>query len=150
MYRPFVIEIVPRFSDTDAYGVVHHSNYYKWIEEARFAFTREVLQFEMQDFEERGLRIFVLESSCKHKVPVRYGDRLRVELLITISKVAKWVFHYRVVNAVTGQLHAEAMTSHAYVTLDGKMLLNHPQWLMERVDRALEEDPGKYVKELQR
>jgi acyl-CoA thioester hydrolase len=145
MAVPFLYETTPRFSDTDAYGVVHHSNYYKWLEEARIAFTQAVLGFTMQDFEARQIKFPVLEASCQYKLPVLYGDPLRIEVWITIAKAAKWTFTYRILHAKTGRIHAVAKTVHAYLGPDGRMLLNHPDWFQERVEQALREHPGKYL-----
>jgi acyl-CoA thioester hydrolase len=144
---PYLYEMKPRFSDTDAYGVVHHSNFYKWLEETRIEFVNEVLGFTMREFEEMKYRFPVLSCSCTYKHPVEYGDTLRIEMWVRIPKAAKLLFIYRVYNAETNKLVAEAATTHVYMGPNGKMLLTHPEWFIMRVWEMKRQYPGQFLVE---
>lgn len=129
----FVYETTPRFSDTDAYSIVHHSNFFKWLEEARFAFARDRLGMRLNDMNSHEVQILVLECRCRFLTPVHYGDPMLIKLYFKLNKTAKFEFHYQIWNSESMKKVADAFTSHVYVRRNGQLLLNHPKWLIERV-----------------
>ena len=71
------------YYETDKMGVVHHSNYARYLEESRI----EMLKFYDMPFdmiEEMGYMIPVLDLKCSFKEPARFG-----ETLIVVPKVEK-------------------------------------------------------------
>ena len=57
-----------RFGDTDAYGIVHHRNYYNYFEEARFQFSADIFGFNV----ESDVKFPVIESSCIYKILLNF------------------------------------------------------------------------------
>ena len=53
------------YYETDKMGVVHHSNYIRFLEESRCRWM-EYLNFSMERLEELGFTIPVLEVNCKY------------------------------------------------------------------------------------
>ena len=51
-----------QYHETDQMGIIHHSNYVKWMEEARIDFMKE-LGFGYGEVELRGFR-FLIRSRC--------------------------------------------------------------------------------------
>lgn len=71
------------FHDTDTMGVVHHSNYIRYFEEARVAWLRERGLIELH--QPMGPWAFaVIELDCRYIKPARFEDELvtRVEGIV--------------------------------------------------------------------
>lgn len=61
------------YYETDKMGVVHHSNYIRYLEEARcFWLEKEGIPFSL--LEENGITIPVLGVDCVYKYHVTFND----------------------------------------------------------------------------
>ena len=111
-------ELVVRYAETDAQGVVHHANYLKWFEEGRSDFLRQH-GLRYTAFEQAGFFIVVAEANVKYKAPCFYEERLKIET--TLAKVRGKVmkFAYRVLDE-KGNVRAEGETVHVVVGNDKK------------------------------
>lgn len=78
-YRRFV-----KYYETDKMGVVHHSNYIRWFEEARVEFMREA-DISYRSMEEEGVMVPVVTVDCKYKIPATFDDEV-----IIYTKVRKY------------------------------------------------------------
>ena len=63
-----------QYHETDQMGIIHHSNYIKWMEEARIDFMKE-MGFGYGEVEKRGIVSPVAEVSTTYKKPVFYRKR---------------------------------------------------------------------------
>ena len=69
------------YYETDRMGVVHHSNYIRYLEEARCYFLESIgIPFEV--LEENGITIPVLGVNCTYKYHVTFGDTLQIRVFI--------------------------------------------------------------------
>ncbi|SFJ48004.1 acyl-CoA thioesterase [Planctomicrobium piriforme] len=81
---PFISHRRVEFSQTDMAGIVHFSNYYKWMEELEHDFFRS-LGLKIMEQQPDGTYIGWprVNASCHFQSPARYEDqiegRLRVE-----------------------------------------------------------------------
>ena len=66
MYRHKV-----QYYETDKMGITHHSNYIRWMEEARVDFL-EKEGWPYQRFEEEGLISPVISVECRYKKPTTF------------------------------------------------------------------------------
>lgn len=69
------------FCDTDAMGVVHHSHYLRYFEEARVAWLREK-GLMMAHYPYSPLCFAVLESQCRHERAPRFDDELQIAVVV--------------------------------------------------------------------
>ncbi|MGL5152928.1 MAG: acyl-CoA thioesterase [Clostridium sp.] len=129
----YLYSTVPRFSDTDSYGVMHHSSYYKWFEEARFTVSKEILGFDEDLLNGKSIKFPVIESYCRYKNPIVYGELLNIEVDLTVHKSAKITFDYRVKNATTNKLCAEGKTVHMFLDNNNRICLNIPKWFLDKL-----------------
>ena len=72
-----------QYHETDQMGIIHHSNYIKWMEEARIAFMGE-MGFGYGEVEKRGIISPVAGVSVSYKKPVLFGDE--VEITVSVKK----------------------------------------------------------------
>ena len=77
----FKTSIRVTWADTDAAGVVHFSNYFRFFERAEEEFYR-ALCFSFTDFHSRGLWFPRVEAFCQYKKPAVFNDVLEVEVTV--------------------------------------------------------------------
>ena len=63
------------YYETDQMGIVHHSNYIRYFEEARLHWMDEI-GLSYSGLEELGVIIPVTFVDCRYKNPVRFGDTI--------------------------------------------------------------------------
>lgn len=103
-----------RYAETDQMGIVHHSNYYVWMEMGRSDYCR-ASEIRYSDMEETdGVFLAVAKSECRYVFPAHYDEELIVET--TIAKVHSRLveFQYRILRAQDGRLLAEGQTTHVF------------------------------------
>ncbi|HBE09126.1 MAG TPA: acyl-CoA thioesterase, partial [Lachnospiraceae bacterium] len=70
MLKPYKRKI--NYYETDQMKVVHHSNYARFMEEARLDLMEQV-GLHYDTMEEKGIIIPVLDISCRFRYAVHYG-----------------------------------------------------------------------------
>ena len=101
------------FYETDAMGVVHHSNYIRYFEDSRLAWlTQSGFLDSYQDKD--GLQFAVTDVEAKYKKPASYGDYIEISLNLR-KNGAKLVFEYEI-HSEEGELLCTGSSTH--VTVD--------------------------------
>lgn len=77
----FVFERKINYYETDKMGVVHHSNYIRYMEEARCSWL-ESIEMPFSLLEENGITIPVLGVNCDYKYHVTFDDTIIINLFI--------------------------------------------------------------------
>lgn len=113
------ITIVPRYSETDQAGVVHHTVYPVWFEMGRTELLR-VNGLAYSELEKAGVFFVVSELAAKYRRPCFYDDQL--ELTTTCSRItsARVEHSYQLKRAETGVLLAEGSSILACVDKSGR------------------------------
>ena len=109
-----------QYHETDKMGIIHHSNYVKWMEEARIAFM-ESLGFGYDKVEELGIYSPVAGISVSYKNPVNFNDTVDIEVSITRYSGGIQEISYTFTDVTTGELAATATSKHCYLK-DGKII----------------------------
>jgi len=107
-----------QFYETDAQGVVHHSNYFRFFEEARGEFLRKI-GVPYTKIRESGYEVVLLEASCAFKKPLFYDELFEIQLYL--SQVDRFTFTFLYKVRVEGELRAEGKTRHC-VTKEGRIV----------------------------
>ena len=116
MPSEFSISHRVQFSETDMAGIVHFSNFYRWMEEVEHAFFRSIgLSVSMQhdDIHVGWPRV---STSCEFFGPVRFEDE--VELTLRVSRVGDKSFSYEVDFLVQGKRVALGKTTSVCCSVD--------------------------------
>jgi acyl-CoA thioester hydrolase len=103
--RSFKTLIRVVWADTDAAGVVHYSNHFRFFERAEEEFYRSQ-GFGFTDFRNKGLWFPRVEAFCQYKKPARFNDLLEVELTVEELKEKSAKLGFKVINKETGDLLA--------------------------------------------
>ncbi|MEG0962887.1 MAG: acyl-CoA thioesterase [Lachnospiraceae bacterium] len=110
--KPYTHKV--QYYETDAMGVVHHSNYIRWFEETRLDYMEQI-QLPYQRVEERGILIPVLSASCEYRQAVKFPDTVIIETEITAFNGLKFTTIYRVFDKTHKILHASGTTQHCFL-----------------------------------
>ncbi|HEY3484222.1 MAG TPA: thioesterase family protein [Ilumatobacteraceae bacterium] len=124
---PFSHRVRVRFAETDAMGVVHHSRYLPYLEEARVAYLRH-LGHPYQEQRDAGVDFAVLEAYVQYRAPLRFDDEVDVHLVLAAATRASFQMAYLL--ATGGSPRAAAVTAHGAVDPDGRAT-RLPSWLRE-------------------
>ena len=71
------------YYETDQMGIVHHSNYIRYFEEARLDMMEQV-GLSYAAMEDHGLIIPVLSVACEYIKPVLFGDKVQMQFVYEI------------------------------------------------------------------
>ena len=119
-----------RFVETDAMGIVHHSNYLAYLEEARVAYLRHI-GHPYTRWREEGLDAPVLESFVQYRRPLRFDDVVEVHVRLADVSRATFQMAYLLTVESDGAPHVRAtgVTVHG-CSRDGRPT-RLPPWLVE-------------------
>ena len=114
-----IFERTINYYETDKMGVVHHSNYIRFLEEARCTMLNN-LGYSYGRMEDEGIMIPVLEVNCKYKYHVTAFDTILIDVKIVEFNGVKMRVKYIVTNKANGNLVMEAETKHCFTNKDLK------------------------------
>ena len=120
MSKEPVVEVTlrVRYAETDAMGIVHHTNYIVWFEVGRGEYMRQQ-GGDYAQLEAQGHYLPVIEVQARYLAPARYGDLVTVKTRVEEARSRQVTFAYEVVMAETGQLLATGRTKHFCVDEEG-------------------------------
>jgi len=106
------------YYETDKMGVVHHSNYLRWLEETRIAFFNDN-DLAYAETESYGVLSPITEVNVKFKYPARFGDIFTVKMQMTKYTGVRFTVEYTVTNQ-NGDLLMQGSSNHAFINQDFK------------------------------
>lgn len=108
-----------QYYETDKMGIVHHSNYIRWFEEARIDYMRQNgIDYNVIEKQEH-LMMPVVAVDCKYKTGAQYGDIVAINTDITLFNGVKLIFSYTVLSEDDNVL-ATGTSTHCFVDMDFK------------------------------
>lgn len=116
-----------RFVETDAMGIVHHSNYLAYFEESRVAYLASI-GHPFTQWRDDGLESPVLESFLAYRRPCHFDEVLTVHLKLAAVTRATFQMNYLV--TVDGEARTTGATVHGCTTTEGRPT-RLPAWLRE-------------------
>ncbi len=125
-----------RYSDTDAQGIAHHSNYFRWLEEARIGWLA-ALGHDYAGLNRRGVFIPLTSCACEFAAPLAAGDTVDVRLWLDGATRVRANFVYEVARG--DLVVARGTSAHAIVDAGGRprrLARNDPFWFSLRDLRA--------------
>lgn len=108
-----------RYYETDKMGVTHHSNYVRWMEEARIDFLEQI-GYGYRKLEEDGIISPVIGVECEFKATTTFDDTVEIEVGIEEFRGVRLVICYRMFDATDGRLVLTGRTRHCFVDANGR------------------------------
>jgi len=113
------------FSETDMAGIVHYSNFFRYMETAEHGFFRSLGFSVVMEHFETPMGWPRVHAECDYRQPLRFEDEVEIHLLVSEkkSKSLSYLFKFRKLNGpepvevARGSLTVVCVTKQA----DGKM-----------------------------
>ena len=110
---------VVNYYETDQMQVVHHSNYARYLEEARLHLMDQV-GLSYDKLEQMGIIIPVLELHDYYTKSITYGDVIEIKPTIIKLSPVRFTLKYEILRSGTDEVLHTAQTSHAFVDTEFK------------------------------
>ncbi|MFA5817857.1 MAG: thioesterase family protein [Bacteroidales bacterium] len=94
------------YSDTDQMGFMHHSNYLKYYETARWELFRSI-GIPYPEIEKDGIILPVIDASLKFIKPTYYDQKILINTKVKAQSGARIIFDYQAINEA-GEIINEA------------------------------------------
>ena len=104
------------YYETDSMGVVHHSNYIRWMEEARTAYF-DANGAPYAGAGSDGVHCPVVGVNAEYKRMARYGDVFFVSLKMTAYNGVRFTVEYEITNK-GGELLFKGESYHCFLAAD--------------------------------
>ena len=121
------------FADTDAMGVVYHTNYIKWFEQGRNEFMRQ-LGVPYTELGKLCLNLPLINVSCEYLKFAVYDQLLTIETEFAYISKATVRFNSKIWDENRENLLVEGYTIHACINNEGK-LRRIPKLLLELTNK---------------
>ena len=103
---------IVQYYETDKMGITHHSNYIRWMEEARVHLLKEA-GWGFSKMEEMGMSSPVVSVECRYRLPSYFEDEISVETSVESITGVKLRIRYVMKNA-DGRVVCEGRSEHAF------------------------------------
>ena len=118
------LKIVPyehhaKYYETDQMGIIHHSNYVKWMEEARLDLMDQI-GLNYRQMEEMEIISPVLSISVEYHSMVHFDDTVVIQTKLLQYNGIRMEVEYVMTDKETGELRTTARSSHCFLNRAGK------------------------------
>jgi acyl-CoA thioester hydrolase len=123
------------YADTDAMGIVYHTNYIRWFEIGRTELLRD-MGIYYAAFESRGFNLPLTKAYCHYLLPARYDEVLLIETEIEYVKRASVKFNCVIWDETQENKLVEGYTVHACTNSEGK-IVRIPQDVADLIHQSI-------------
>jgi len=119
----FKVQRRVEFSETDMAGIMHYSNFFKFMETAEHAFYRSIgLSVVMKDADP-PLGWPRVHAECDYSAPLRFEDLVEVHMLVKEkkNKALTYVFRFYKINGERTEVARGALTVVCVTHENGEM-----------------------------
>ena len=103
---------IVRYYECDRMGITHHSNYVRFMEEARIDWM-DRLGYGFERMEQEGVVSPVMEISCNYRRPTTFKDVIDIALRVEQVSTLKIRFAYTM--TVGGNVVCTASSTHCFL-----------------------------------
>lgn len=107
-----------QYYETDKMGVTHHSNYIRWMEEARVCFLKNI-GWDFSKLESLGIISPVVNVECQYKLSTYFEDEILIDVAVEEFKGVKLILKYEMTNEA-GKVVATAKSVHCFMDENGR------------------------------
>ena len=120
------------YSDTDAYGVVWHGSYLRWLEMGRVLLCEEA-GYKLSELEENDIVLPVAEINLKYKNSAKLEDE--IEIITQVQDCGRFyiTFHQEIIDEKTKKVYIEATVKVVAIHKDGKLYRSLPEQVQKIV-----------------
>ena len=133
MHHPFVWQIRVYWEDTDAGGVVYHSNYLNFFERARTEWLRSLGISQSELSSDHNLVFAIRKMDIDFLAAARLDDELDVNVHSVQAGASRMTFHQEMSRRSDGKKLAMAQVTAACLAADSFKPDRIPAWIKARV-----------------
>lgn len=120
-----------RFSEADPLGIVWHGHYVRYFEDGREAFG-ERYGLRYLDLYRNDIVVPIVNINCDYKRILRYGHRIKMEVIYRDTPAAKMLFDYNIFDAETDDLVAKGSSVQVFMGKEEmELMLTLPQFMVD-------------------
>lgn len=127
-----------QYYETDRMGVVHHSNYIRWMEEARIDWLDKI-GIGFDKLEEMGISSPILSVNCIYKNGSTFGDSIEIKTKVTKYNGVKITIGYVMKKVGTEEIVATGDTELCFINLKTRKPIILKKENLE-LDKKMKED----------
>ena len=119
-----------KYYETDQMGIVHHSNFIRWMEEARCDMLQKI-DLGYGNIEKAGILSPVLGVSCEYKRMVHFEDTVQMDVWLKEYGGVKFTVGYAMYIKGETAPCCTAESRHCFLTKEGRpasMKRVNPEW----------------------
>ena len=109
-----------QYYETDKMGITHHSNYVRWMEDARIDFLDQI-GWSYAKIEAAEIISPVTDVECKYKMTTTFLDVITITVAVEEFKGVKLKLKYTMKNE-EGKTVCQGRTGHCFIDKSGKVL----------------------------
>lgn len=125
------------YSDTDAYGVVWHGSYLRWLEMGRVELC-EKMGHTLVELQADNIALPVVNINVRYKSSAKLNDEMIIETSIQKFNPLSVTFSQKISEKNTGKIFVEALVDVVAIDNNGKLYRKMPQVLVEAFEKAME------------
>ena len=133
------------YYETDKMGITHHSNYIRWMEEARI-FYLEQIGCGYDKLEQLGVISPVINVTFNYKKSTTFNDSIQIDLKFLKYNGIKFTFAYILKNEKSGEVIGEGETNHCFLNEEYKPLIMKRKF--PQIDELLNKFSDKLLSEI--
>ena len=123
--KPFLV----RYYETDKMGIVHHSNFLRYLEIARLEWLNK-LGLDYSEIEENGIILPVVDINISYKQPAKYGDTLKIQVFVKNKPKVTIDFEYKIINQLN-KLICVAKTKICFLNEKTRKVVRCPENILD-------------------
>ena len=124
------------YADTDAYGVVWHGAYLRWLEMGRVLWC-EAMGHNLSDLKANDILLPVVNLNVRYKASAKLDDEIIILTWIEKFNHLSVTFKQAIKSKTTGKTFIEAEIEVVAINNAGKLYRRMPQILVDVFERAL-------------
>lgn len=128
------------YSDTDAYGVVWHGAYLRWLEKGRVELCN-ALGLDLIAMKNMDILLPVTNMNVRYKASAKLNDNIIIETWLEKCNGLSVTFKQTIKSAATEKLFIEAVFDVVAINEAGKLYRRMPEDLVEKLNKGLEKCP---------
>ena len=117
---PYIHKV--KYYETDKMGITHHSNYIRWMEEARIEYLRQI-GLDFRTLESEGLISPVVSVDCRYRNTTAFDDEVQIDVCIKEFRGVRLIFEYTMTKLPGGEAVATATSEHCFINSAGKPVI---------------------------
>lgn len=133
-----IFETKVYYADTDAYGVVWHGAYLRWLERGRVELC-DALGLDLIAMKNADVLLPVTNMNVRYKASAKLNDNIIIETWLKDFNGLSVIFKQTIRSKETNRLMIEATFDVVAVNEAGRLYRRMPEDLIEKLNKGLEE-----------